>query len=184
MKKILFLCSLAALASCNSASDTKPESTSSKDSSTTSSDTVSYAYATDYSSKFEMGDPNNVKTIFALYKDWENNTLENSKDKFADSVSMMFSGGDVMMGKRDSIVAASKTFRNTLGTVSTQVHAVVPLKSTDKNEDWVLVWFKEYTTDAKGKKDSTEFQETWRLNKEGKADLLYQYQQNKPAPKK
>jgi len=89
-----------------------------------------------------------------------------------------------MMGKRDSIVAASKTFRNTLGTVSTQVHAVVPLKSTDKNEDWVLVWFKEYTTDAKGKKDSTEFQETWRLNKEGKADLLYQYQQNKPAPKK
>jgi hypothetical protein len=56
----------------------------------------------------------------------------------------------------------------------------VPLRSTDKNEDWVLVWFKEYRTDANGKKDSTEMQETWRLNKDGKADLLYQYAQQNP----
>lgn len=184
MKKILFLFSLATFAACNSGSDTKVDSMSSKDSATATTDSTAYAYATDYSSKFEIGDQKNVHTIFALYKDWDNNTLDNSKDKFADSVSLMFGSGDVMIGKRDSILAGSKAFRNSLGTVTSKVHAVVPLKSIDKNEDWVLVWFKEYTTDASGKKDSTEFQETWRLNKDGQADLLYQYKQNKPAPAK
>ena len=184
MKKFLFLCSLAAFAACNSGSDTKADSMSSKDSTATAADTIAYQYPTDYSSKFEMGDPKNVTTIFELYKDWDNNNLDNSKNRFADSVSLMFGSGDMMAGSRDSIIARSKSFRNGLGTVSTQVHAVVPLRSTDKKEDWVLVWFKEYRTDAKGKKDSTEFQETWRLNKDGQADLLYQYQQNQPAAKK
>jgi hypothetical protein len=183
MKKIFSFFSLDVFAACNSGSDTKVASMSS-DSATATSDTITYAYPADYSSKFEMGDSKNVQTIFALYKDWDNNTLDNSKDKFADSVTMIFGSGEVMAGTRDSILAASKAFRNSLGSVTSQVHAVVPLRSTDKKEDWVLVWFKEYTTDASGKKDSTELQETWRLNKNGQADLLYQYRQNKPAPPK
>ena len=180
MKKLLFLFSLAAFAACNSSNDATVDSTSSTDSTVTASDNITYQYTADYSSKFEMGDPKNVKTIFDLYTDWDNNNLDNSKDKFADSLTLVFGSGDVMAGTRDSLTELSKVFRNTLGTVNTQVHAVVPLRSTDKNEDWVLVWFKEYRTDAKGKKDSTEFQETWRINKDGKADLLYQYQQNPP----
>ena len=183
MKKILFLFSIPAFAACNSGSDTKVASMSAGDSSAVASDSVNYEYAADYSSKFEMGNTENVKTIFGLYKDWDNNMLDNSKDKFADSVTLIFGSGDMMAGKRDSIIAQSKAYRSRYATVTSQVHAVVPLKSTDKNEDWVLVWFKEYTTDANGKKDSTELQETWRLNKDGKADLLYQYQQNKPAKK-
>src|SRR5215203_639703 len=180
MNKLLFLFSLAAFAACNSSNDTKVGSMSSTDSTATADDNITYQYTADYSSKFEMGNSKNVKTIFNLYTDWDNNNIDNSKDKFADSVTLIFGGGDMMAGKRDSIIAQSKSFRNTLGTVNTQVHAVVPLRSTDKNEDWVLVWFKEYRTDAKGKKDSTEFQETWRINKDGQADLLYQYQQNPP----
>lgn len=185
MKRLLFLFCLAAFAACNSGTDTMVDSTSASDSSAAANDTVTYQYTADYSSKFEMGDPKNVKTIFDLYTDWDNNTLDNSKDKFADSLYLMFSSGEVMNGKRDSLTELSKAFRNTLGTVNTQVHAVVPLRSTDKNEDWVLVWFTEYRTDARGRKDSTQFQETWRLNKEGKADKLFQYEQkNAPPPKK
>ena len=180
MKKLFFLFGLAAFAACNSSDDTKAAAMSSTDSTVTAGDTIAYQYTADYSSKFEMGNPKNVKTIFDLYTDWDNNNLDNSKDKFADSVTLIFGSGDMMAGTRDSITAMSKAFRNTMGTVNTQVHAVVPLRSTDKNEDWVLVWFQEYRTDAKGKKDSTEFQETWRINKDGKADLLYQYQQNPP----
>jgi len=175
---------MSAFAACNSGSDTKVASMSSDDSTTTATDSVTYEYTADYSSKFTMGSTDNVKTIFALYKDWDNNMLDNSKDKFADSVTLVLGSGEMMAGKRDSIIAQSKAYRNQFTNVTSQVHAVVPLKSTDKNEDWVLVWFKEYRTDSAGKKDSTEFQETWRLNKDGKADLLYQYQQNKPAPKK
>ena len=183
MKKIFFVFSLAAFAACNS-NEAKVNSMSSTDSTVAANDTVTYQYAADYSSKFAMGDAKNVRTIFDLYKDWDANTLDNSKDRFADSVTLIFNNGEMMAGTRDSIIAKSKGFRNSMGTITTQVHAVVPLKSTDKNEDWVLVWFKEYRTDANGKKDSTEMQETWRLNKDGKADLLYQYAQQNPAPQK
>jgi hypothetical protein len=183
MRKFFFILGLSIFAACNSGTDTKVESMSAKDSTASGSD-VMLPYTADYSSKFETGDIKNSKTILDLYKDWDNNSLDNSKDKFADSVSMHFSSGEMMLGRRDSIIAQSKSFRNTMGTVSSQVHAIVPVRSTDKNEDWVLVWFTEYRTDAKGKKDSTELQETWRLNKDGKADLLYQYEQRHPAPPK
>ena len=183
MKKIFFVFSLAAFAACNS-NEAKVDSMSSSDSTVTANDTVTYQYAADYSSNFAMGDAKNVRTIFDLYKYLDANTLDNSKDRFADSVTLIFNNGEMMAGTRDSIIAKSKGFRNSMGTITTQVHAVVPLKSTDKNEDWVLVWFKEYRTDANGKKDSTEMQETWRLNKDGKADLLYQYAQQNPAPQK
>jgi hypothetical protein len=96
----------------------------------------------DYSSKFEIGDAKNTKTILNLYKDWDNNSLDNSKDKFADSVTMYFSSGDMMSGSRDSILAQTKPFRNSLGTVTTSVHSSIALKRTDKNEDWLVTCFK------------------------------------------
>jgi hypothetical protein len=94
------------------------------------------------------------------------------------------SDGTKLSGSFDSVTASAKQYRNTLGTVTTTVNAVFPVKSTDKNENWVVAWFTEYRTDAKGKKDSAQIQETWRLNKDGKADLLYQYEQKNPPPVK
>jgi hypothetical protein len=182
MRKTFFVFSLAAFAACNSGTDTKVESMSAKDS--TSTTEIALPYTATYSSKFEMGDPNHTKTILDLYKDWDNNTLDNSKSKFADTVELYFSDGTKMSGPFDSVNADAKKFRNTLGAVNTTVHAVLPVKSTEKNENWVLAWFTEYRTDANGKKDSVELQETWRLNKDGRADLLYQYEQKHPAPPK
>ena len=184
MRKFFFVLSLTAFAACNSAKDTKIESMSSKDSAMSDNDNIVLPYSADYSSKFEMGDARNAKTILELYKDWDNNNLDNSKNKFADSVTLHFSSGEMMEGSRDSVLAWTKPFSNSFAAINSQVHAIVRLRSADKNEDWVLVWFKEYRTDAKGKKDSIEFQETWRLNKDGKADLLFQYEQKNPAPPK
>ena len=52
---------------------------------------------------------------------------------------------------------------------------MVPLYSTDKKENWVLVWATEINTNADGTKDTMALMETWRMNKDGKADLLLQY---------
>jgi len=57
------------------------------------------------------------------------------------------------------------------------------VKSTDKNENWALIWATEVRTDKKGKVDSTNFQETWRLDKDGKANLLFQYAMATAPPK-
>jgi hypothetical protein len=68
--------------------------------------------------------------------------------------------------------------------VQSSVAVFIPLKATDKNENWVTIWGKEVNTDKKGKMDSTELQETWRLNSNGKIDLLYQYAAAAAPPKK
>ncbi|MDE3125689.1 MAG: hypothetical protein KGK14_09260, partial [Bacteroidota bacterium] len=59
-----------------------------------------------------------------------------------------------------------------------------PIKSIDKNENWALIWGKEVDTYKNGKKDSTHIQETWRFNKDGKADLFYQFKAAAAPPKK
>jgi hypothetical protein len=56
----------------------------------------------------------------------------------------------------------------------------VPLRSKDKKDDWVLIWAREISTDAKGKKTARELHETWRFDKNGKINLVYQYGQQPP----
>jgi len=191
MKKILVFVSLAALAACNSNSDNAKVDSMKSSSDSTKMDEMNYPYTADYSSKFEIGSTKNALAVLQLYKDWDNNTLQNSKNSFAEmNDTLVFASGDILTGSRDSILAASQKIRGTMGTVQDMVHAWIPLKSTDKNEEWVAVWTREIRTDAKGKKDSSELMETWRFDKDGKVNLLYQYEEKPvkmpppPPPKK
>jgi len=182
MKKILLVAAVAALAACNNTTDNAKVESMNKDSgSTKMDDNMNYPYSPDYSHNFEIGNTKNVMAILQLYKDWDNNTIENSKNAFAEmNDTLVFASGDILTGSRDSIIATAKKIRTSMGTVQDVVHAWVPLKSTDRNEDWVLVWTREIRTDANGKKDSSELQETWRFDKDGKVNLLYQYEQQPP----
>ena len=102
---------------------------------------------------------------------------------FADSVEIHLADGSMMKGLRDSIIAAGQQFRTSLGTAVSSVDAVMAVRSTDKNENWACIWGMEKNTKA-GKVDSFYLQETWRLNKDGKADLMYQFRANSAPPKK
>jgi hypothetical protein len=184
MKQILFLFALALLAACNANDDAKVNFGTATDSTTSKKQEPAYAYTPSYTSKFEIGDPNHTKTVLDLNKTWEDNNPDQAKKLFADSITIFASDGTVMSGPTDSILAATIPYRNSLGTVNTKVHAWVPLRATDKNENWVLVWFTEYRKRNNGKTDSTEYQETWRLNNAGRADLLMQYERKNPPAKK
>ncbi len=186
MKKILVLFSVATLAACNSNEPAKVDSMKST-SDTTSTPImadINSPYPVGYSSKFMMGDPKNAETILTLWKDWDNGNLSAHKDMFADSVELHFSDGSMMHSVRDSVIAAAQSFRNTIANSVSSVDAITALKSTDKNENWALIWGKEVDTDKKGKVDSFYLQETWRFNKDGKTDLLYQFRAAGAPPKK
>jgi hypothetical protein len=184
MKKIFVFASVAFFAACNSGTDTAKVDSMKSGSDSSKMDNLNYPYTAEYSSKFEIGDPNNSMTVLNLYKAWDNNTLDDEKNLFADFDTLNFSDGSRIAGSRDSVLAAAKQFRNTMSSVTSVVQAFTPLKSTDKNENWVVVWFKELRTATNGKKDSSYFQETWRLNKDGKVDLLYQYEAKTAPPAK
>ena len=131
-----------------------------------------------------MDDPKNAESLLTLWKDWDNGDLSVHKDLFADSMSMTFADGSMMHASRDSALAAAQKMRNNLASAVSSVDAIMAVKSTDKNENWAIIWGKEVDTDKKGKVDSTYLQETWRFNKDGKTDLMFQYKQAIHPPKK
>ena len=175
MKQILTIALAVCIIACNNAEKTPAGETKSDSTARATGISNTSGYTPTYSSSFEMGDAKNAETVLALWKDWDNGNLEPSKMLFADSVSFYTADGSVIAGPRDSAVANAQNYRNTFSSVKSTMHAIFPVKSTDKNEDWVCIWGTEVNTDKKGKTDSVHLQETWRFNKDGKIDLLYQH---------
>jgi len=141
-------------------------------------------YTPMYSASFSIGDVKNAETVLALYKSWDSGNLDPLKGSFSDSVTFYLSDGSIVAGRRDSAIASMQAYRNGFSEVKNTVHAVFPVKSADKNENWVCIWATEYMTNKKGKKDSTQLQETWRFDNDGKVNLLYQFSAKAPKPKK
>jgi len=183
MKKLLIAGAIAALTACNSNDTAKVESMKSP-SDSASQQNVIYPYEIGYSSKFEIGDSKNALAIANLWKDWDNGTLSNSRNSFADTVEMHFWDGTEMKGPKDTVIAAGQKSRDNFSAVVSRVDAITALRSTDKNANWVCIWGMEKDTDKKGKVDSFYLQETWRFNKDGKADLVYQFSAKAVPPKK
>ena len=175
MKQIFIIAVAICIIACNNAEKTTPEET--KAVSTTKATGISNTsgYTPTYSSSFEMGDVKNAEAVLALWKDWDKGDLQPSKMLFADTVSFYTADGGLIGGSRDSTVANAQNFRNMFSSVKSTVHAVFPIKSTDKNEDWVCIWGTEVSTNKNGKTDSLHLQETWRFDKDGKINLIYQH---------
>ncbi|MBC9909341.1 hypothetical protein [Chitinophaga varians] len=163
------------------------DSTKMSESEPAGQENMAYPYTASYSSDFKIGDSKNAKTLLNVYQQWDNNTLDNAKPFFADNDTMFFSDGMMFAGNRDSLFVLAKKKREPMGMVVDSIHAWIPLRSKDKKEDWVVVWTREISTDASGKRTAKELQETWRFDKDGKINLMYQYEQAPPKmfpPKK
>ena len=179
----LLLCSF--LFACTSGEDkAKVDSMATNSSDSTKKEAVNYPYTIDYSSNFEIGDNRQAKTILDIWKDWDDGNLSNSKAHFADSVEMHFADGNIMHTTVDSVMAQSQKYRDQFSKVVSSISAVIPLRSTDKNENWVAVWGTERDTHKDGKVDSFHLQEVWRFNKDNKVNLLYQYMAKSTPPGK
>jgi hypothetical protein len=162
MKKLfsfgMIVMSVIFLIACNS-SKTADEATA-KVSDSTVTEKPNYPYTPTYSASFEMGDTKQALAVMNLWKDWDNGDLSRSKDLFADSVTIYSRDGSLTQGPRDSVVAESQAYRNMYTAVESRVAAVFPVRSTDKDENWVCIWGTEINTDKKGKIDSIRLQET------------------------
>ena len=200
MRKIFIISSVAFCAACNNSGDkAKVDSMSAASDSTAAATTpapmtaINSPYPVLYSSKFEIGEPKYAETILALWKDWDNGTLMNSKDRFADTVNMHFSNGGVVHASRDSALTIAQAERNKIAKSVSRVDAVMSAKSTmnnmsprpeDQTQNWALIWGMETDTDKKGKVDSSYLQETWGFDKNGKVSTLYQFRAAAAPPKK
>ena len=176
MKKFFpFIAAAALFSACNA--DSTADSTTSD--STVAKSAVALPSPVGYSSSFEMGNADYTATIVqGSWKDWETNNLDNMKNWVADTITVFHSDGSMVKGV-DSLMARWKRQRAVYTTVIDSIDAVVPVYSTDKKENWVLVWAREINTKKDGKKDTVALMETWRINKDGKADFLLQYERSR-----
>lgn len=138
-----------------------------------SMDNPVYPYVATYSSNFVMGNTNYSKMVLELWKDWDNNDFA-AHDYMADTIIMFFPDGTISQGK-DSVLAGAKRVRGSMSGAVSTLQAWVPLKSVDRDEDWVALWGEETDTWADGKKETRDVQEIWKFNKEGKIALMRQY---------
>jgi len=183
MKKLFFIVAAATIAACNSNNQSGSTESTMSSSTDSSSQKINSPYPVQYSSDFAMDNPKNAETVLALWKAWDNGDLLSGKDMFADTVELHFANGAILRASRDSALATAQNARKSVGTAVSTVDAIIPVKSKDKNQDWALIWGKEVDTDNSGKVDSFYLQETWRFNKDGKADVLYQYRAAANPPK-
>ena len=185
MKKILFVLGTSVLFACNNtAKDGVDSAGGTVKDSTGTADNTTYPYTATYSSKFEIGDSKDAAKVLSFWKDFDNGTIANSKDVLADSVTVLFSDGTSFSGPRDSAVADAQEYRNMFASVRSNVDAWIPLRSTDKKENWVGIWGWEIHTAKDGKVDSTHLHEIWRMNSQGKADFIMQFTAKQPVAKK
>jgi len=173
MKKWMIVCTAAAFlfAACN---DEKKEAATAGEE-PVAKKAVTLPYTATYSSAFEMGNPEYTATILqGSWKDWEENKLDNMKNWMADSIVAFHSDNKMVVGL-DSMMARWKRGRAEYSSVADTIHAAISVYSTDKKENWVLVWAQEIGTKPDGKKDTVALMESWRMNKDGKADMLLQF---------
>lgn len=136
-------------------------------------DKMDYPYKANYSSDFSMGNSQNSKIVLDLWKDWDDNAFDRH-DYMADTVVMYFPDGSMVRGK-DSAMAGAKRYRGSMSGASSSVDAWMPLKSIDRNENWVAIWGTETDTFADGKTEKRDLHEIWRINKDGKVDFMKQF---------
>ncbi len=172
MKKILLLLAVTAMfAACNNEKKTDTPAADVK----MDKPAVALPMTASYSSSFEMGNPAYAAMIVqGSWKDWEMNTMDNMKSWAADTITA-YSADNKVTHSLDTLQARWKKGRADYTTVIDTIDAVMPVYSTDKKENWVLVWATEINVNSKGKRDTVSVMETWRINKDGKANLVYQF---------
>ena len=126
-----------------------------------------------YSQRHQIGNAANAQKVLDLWKDWDDNQFDRH-DYMHDTVVMIFADGMVTKGKKANMDAAKK-FRGGFTSAKSTIHAIIPLRSTDQNEDVVCVWGHEDDTYPDGKVVGRDLHEVWWFNKEGKVIMMRQW---------
>ena len=166
MKITLSLLCLFFILSCgqDSATDKIAENTT-EQAPTTSTEPQSLApltYPALYSN-WEIGKRDNMNTVLSLYKAWDESSVDGIKNLFADSVILDLPGGRRITSSRDNITDVLIKYRKSFAETSNQVISVYPILNKETNDEWVAALLYNKWTYKDKVRDSSLFQDLWKL---------------------
>lgn len=155
MKKLFYMpCIFVLLFACNNeagkTADTTPAATETK--------TVDLPYKASYTSSWD----NNVsdadlKMVLTSYKDWVDGNIDGLMNAIGDSIWIdAYSGTSANYAKAD-VRKMWSTSRDSLASVVIDMQAWEKMHSTDKNDSFVVVWYKQIDTYKTGRIDSAQW---------------------------
>ena len=114
-------------------------------------------------SNWEIGKRENMNTVLSLYKAWDESSVDNMKNIFADSVILDLPAGRRVTSSRDNITDILVKFRSTYKTTANQVISIYPLLNKETNDEWVGVLLYNKWTYKDNTRDSSLYQDLWKL---------------------
>ena len=139
--------------------------------------TVQLPYTASYSSQFTQDvSDQDLLTVLNSYKHWETGDMTALRATLADSIAFEGWDGFVHIGTSDDLIKRWSTSRDSLSSVNITMHAWLKARSTDKNADFITVWYTEIDTYKDGKIDSAHWADTNMITN-GKITWYSQYKQ-------
>ena len=162
----------ALFTSCNNAGSTATEATGDTTTSTVVAQPMNYPYTIDHPDYWETGSTQNTMNALSSLKAWENNNMDESMKYFADSVHAQFDGFDKTVSNDSlrKLITPGTNMKNH----SVKMQDWESVISKDKKEEYVTVWYRQYTESTDGKKDSVDVINDLKM-KDGKIIALDEY---------
>ena len=132
-------------------------------------------------SNWEIGKRENMNTVLSLYKAWDESSVDNLKNIFADSVILDLPAGSRITASRDNIIDRLVKYRNSFKETSNQVISIYPLLNKETNDEWVSVLLYNKWTQKNNVRDSSLFQDLWKLQN-GKINYMLTLEQSPSRP--
>jgi len=173
MKKIFLCFALGAfLWSCNSDKDKAATAEPTDNAASTPAD---LPYTASYSSSFttDVSDAD-LKLVLMSYKDWADGNMANVAKEYADTLEWDRPSGEHYRLPNAGIMKMWTTYRDSLSSITIDMHAWQKMYATDKKEGHVVTWYKEIDTYKDGRVDSAYYQDINRVSN-GKITWLAQY---------
>ena len=114
-------------------------------------------------SNWEMGKRDNMNTVLSLYKAWDESSVDNIKNLFADSVILDLPGGRRVTSSRDNITDVLIKYRKSFAETSNQVISIYPILNKETNDEWVAALLYNKWSYKDNRRDSSLFQDLWKL---------------------
>jgi hypothetical protein len=128
----------------------------------------SQLYTSSYSSQWTNGDSINTRIVMKFMESWEKNAIDTSL--LSPWVYYKYNWEN-----KQSFFDKLKTDRDKFAKCKIKLSSIIPVKTTDRNEDWVVVYAGVDYTDLNGNLSTTNFTQWYKINKDKKIEFFKEF---------